>query len=104
MKAEDLTDAQAALLRTYKPTDRVIGSGVFGSVYIFKSKENLKMLYAVKIMFLEDMDPGILQQVNEETRILAELDHPNIVKFIESFHDDKNLYIVMEFLDSAMEL
>ena len=32
------------------------------------------------------------------------LDHPNIVKYIESFEDEENLYIVMEYLENAQEL
>ena len=53
----------------------------------------------MKIMFKGDIDPGILALINEETEILARLDSPHIVKFIESFEDQHNLYIVMEYLD-----
>ena len=55
-------------------------------------------------MFKEDMEEDLLQMVNEEVKILAMLDHPNIVKYIESFEDDTNLFIVMEFLEEATEL
>ena len=62
------------------------------------------MQYAVKIMFKEDLDPEIITLVNEEVNILAYLDHPNIVKYKESFEDDEILYIVMEYLPNATEL
>ena len=50
------------------------------------------------------MNAEILQLVNEEVQILAMLDHPNIVKYIESYQDSQNLYIVMEYLEEAEEL
>ena len=59
------------------------------------------MRYAVKIMFKADLDPEALQLVTEEVQILALLDHPNIVKYVESFEDEENLYIVMEYLEEA---
>jgi len=62
------------------------------------------MRYAVKIMFKEDLNPDILQLVNEEVEILAMLDHPNVVKYMESYTDDHNIYIVMEYLEDAEEL
>ena len=62
------------------------------------------MKYAVKIMFKEDIDSEIMTMVSEEVTILAMLDHPNIVKYIESYEDDANLFIVMEYLEEATEL
>ena len=55
-------------------------------------------------MFKEDMDQEIMQKVNEEVNILAMLDHPNVVKYKESYEDDANLFIVMEYLEEATEL
>lgn len=59
--------------------------GTFGDVFLFHSRENPTKKYAVKIMFKKDINPEILQLVNEEVQILAMLDHPNIVKYIESY-------------------
>ena len=39
-----------------------------------------------------------MSMVSEEVTILAMLDHPNIVKYIESYEDEHNLFIVMEYL------
>lgn len=62
------------------------------------------MRYAVKIMFKEDLNPDILALVNEEVHILAMLDHPNIVKYKESYEDDLTMFIVMEYLEESTEL
>lgn len=55
-------------------------------------------------MFKEDLNPDILALVNEEVHILAMLDHPNIVKYKESYEDDQNMFIVMEYLEESTEL
>ena len=90
--------AAGDLLKNYKALGKELGEGAFADVYLFESRANPEMQYAVKIMFKEDLDPEIMQLVNEEVEILAYLDHPNIVKYIESYEDDQNLYIVMEYL------
>ena len=36
--------------------------------------------------------------------ILALLDHPNIIKYYESYEDNRYLYIVMELIEEATEL
>ena len=45
-----------------------------------------------------------MQNVGAEVENLAMLDHPYIVKYIESFEDETNLYIVMEYLEHSTEL
>ena len=55
-------------------------------------------------MFKQDLDPEIVQNVGAEVENLAMLDHPYIVKYIESFEDETNLYIVMEYLEHSSEL
>lgn len=50
------------------------------------------------------MDSEIVTIMSEEVTILAMLDHPNIVKYIESYEDEENLFIVMEYLEEATEL
>ena len=32
------------------------------------------------------------------------LDHPNIVKYVESYEDERYMYIVMEYIKNATEL
>lgn len=34
----------------------------------------------------------------EEVAILNKLDHPNIVKYYETYDDQKYIYLVMEFI------
>ena len=49
-------------------------------------------------MIKETLDPNVLALAREETAILAMLDHPNIVKYVESYEDYRYMYIVMEYI------
>lgn len=40
-----------------------------------------------------------LEDVQNEVSILAEMDHPNIVRYFESFREGSNFYIVMELVE-----
>ena len=100
----DLSEASAALLRTYRPLEVNLGEGAFGEVFLFQSRADASLRYAVKVLFREDMDPDIFAAVNQEVEILAKLDHPYIVRYTESFEDEHNLYIVMEQVRDAADL
>ena len=39
-----------------------------------------------------------LDAIKEEVAILTKLDHPNIVRYYETYEDDKNIYLVMEYI------
>lgn len=39
-----------------------------------------------------------LDAIREEVSILTKLDHPNIVKYYETYEDEKNIYLVMEYI------
>ena len=75
-----------------------LGEGAFGAVYLFKSRADPSLEYAVKIMIKETLDPNVLALAREETAILAMLDHPNIVKYYETYNDQKYIYLVMEYV------
>ena len=98
------SDASTALRKTYKPTNVSLGEGAFGAVYLFKSRADPTRDYAVKIMIKDQLDPLVLTMAREEVAILAMLDHPNIVKYVESYEDKRYMYIVMEYLAEATEL
>lgn len=39
-----------------------------------------------------------LEAIEEEIGILTKLDHPNVVKYYETYVDDKYIYLVMEYI------
>ena len=44
------------------------------------------------------MSDALREQVREELKVLCDLDHSYVVQYIESFEDEKYLYIVMEYI------
>ena len=45
--------------------------------------------------------PPFNREAEKEALLLSKLHHPNIVTYLESFLEDRNLFIVMEFADGG---
>ncbi|KAL4435846.1 hypothetical protein ABPG74_015814 [Tetrahymena malaccensis] len=74
-----------------------LGKGTYGCVYLAKQKREPQREVAVKVIGLNNIDKLPLQYIKREVQISKILDHPNIIKFIETYIDKKNIYIVMEY-------
>jgi len=76
----------------------VIGRGAFGEVRVCRKKDN-KQVYAMKIMKKTEMlKKNQVQHIRAERDVLALADNPWVVKLHFSFQDEKNLFLVMEYL------
>lgn len=76
----------------------IIGRGAFGEVRVCRKKDD-KKIYAMKIMKKSEMlKKNQVQHIRAERDVLALADNPWVVKLHYSFQDDKNLYLVMEYL------
>ena len=42
-----------------------------------------------------------IEAIFQEVSILTRLDHPNIVKYYETYVDEKYIYLVMEYIDGG---
>ena len=71
-----------------------LGEG--GSGDIFRTWD-LKMEQMVALKRIKD-NPGILTSIREEAGILASLNHPNIVSFLDYDTDEKGQFVVMELV------
>jgi serine/threonine protein kinase len=71
-----------------------IGSGGFGSVYLAEDTWIDKKV-AIKVPHKQDVDFGELLR---EPRLLASLNHPNIVTILTAEKQDKIFFIVMEYV------
>jgi len=56
---------------------------------------------AVKILNKKLMDPSDLERSKREGSILQQLNHPNIVKFLGSEENNKNLYFFLELVEGT---
>lgn len=82
--------------QTYKFKE-VLGGGHFGTVRTAYKKLDLeKHLYAVKSISKKKLSESDLQILTQEVEIISTLDHPNIIKLYETYHDEYYFHIVME--------
>ena len=44
------------------------------------------------------MNERAVNMIREEISVLSMMDHPNIIKYVESFEDKRYMYIVMEYV------
>ena len=78
-----------------------IGQGGMGNVFLAKRNlDNIRQLVAIKTLKEHIKSNKVALDFLFEQRILSQLSHPNIVKFIDCGITDKHLpYIVMEYID-----
>lgn len=80
----------------YKFKD-VIGGGHFGTVRLaYKKNIEPKKLYAIKSISKKNITEKDLEEMIKEVDIISSLDHPNIIKFHETYNDEYYFHIVME--------
>jgi len=82
--------------------EKVLGKGSFGSVYLVTRKKD-KKIYALKTVILEKLNKKEQENSVNEVRILASINHPNVIGYKEAFWNDKesSLNIVMEYADDG---
>ena len=80
---------------------QVLGVGRFSFVAKVKSKKNFK-IYAIKKYDLSLIDDDDYKKYYENENIFMQnLDHPNVCKLYNTFRDDNNLYMIMEYMNNG---
>lgn len=77
-----------------------IGKGSFGEAVLVRSKLDGKR-YVVKAIDSSSMTAKEKRDVQTEIRILAAVNHPNIIRYHEHFEDGSLIFIIMEFADGG---
>ena len=77
---------------------RLIGVGSYGKVYV-ASKNTSKKLYAIKILNKKKINTNNLKKsINTERTLLANLNHPFIMKLNYAFQTKQSLYFITNFM------
>ncbi|OMJ82702.1 hypothetical protein SteCoe_16524 [Stentor coeruleus] len=76
----------------------IIGKGAFGEVRVVRNKETGEVLAMKKMSKREMICKNQVMHVRSERNVLSLADNMWIVELKYSFQDEKNLYLVMEFL------
>ena len=81
---------------------KFLGKGAFGSVCLVTRKVD-KKIYAMKSINIGKLDQNQREASLNEIRILASLNHPNIIGYKEAFYDEnsRTLNIIMEYADDG---
>ncbi|NWS75674.1 NEK1 kinase, partial [Crotophaga sulcirostris] len=79
---------------------RKIGEGSFGKAILVKAKENGQQ-YVIKEINISKMSNKEREESRREVAVLANMKHPNIVLYKESFEENGCLYIVMDYCEGG---
>ena len=77
-----------------------LGTGMTGAVREWRHRIT-KQPVAIKSVKKRGMRPAAIEDMKREIRLLSQLDHPNIVKILEAFEDDKCITLVMEICNGG---
>lgn len=59
-------------------------------------KANSDFKIAVKVIKKTKLDPEDIKNLRNEVKIMQQVDHPNIVRYYETYDDKKYIYLCME--------
>ncbi|OCF30442.1 AUR protein kinase [Kwoniella heveanensis CBS 569] len=75
-----------------------LGKGKFGRVYMARTKAPPHFIVALKCLHKAEIVQGkVEKQVRREIEIQQNLRHPNVLRLYGYFHDQKRIFLVLEF-------
>lgn len=77
-----------------------LGKGSFGAAILIRRKADNQLL-VVKEVNLTKMSAKEREEARNECKVLQQLNHPNIVRYIEHYELRGVLYIIMEYADGG---
>ncbi|GLB36692.1 putative protein kinase superfamily protein [Lyophyllum shimeji] len=75
---------------------RALGRGKYGRVYMVRTKCAPHYIVALKTLIKSEL-AGVEKQVRREIEIQQNLRHPNILRLYGYFHDEKRVFLMLEF-------
>lgn len=100
-RARDLKRQQSRISFQQLQVLRTLGSGTFGRVKLVKHTVSgrpfaMKVIRKARVVAYKQQ-----KNVLNEKRIMARCDHPFILKLFETYKDDKQLYLLLEFVQGG---
>ncbi|CDU16485.1 CAMK/CDPK protein kinase [Plasmodium yoelii 17X] len=77
----------------YNLSEEPLGKGTYGCVYKATDKL-LKIQRAVKVVSKKKLKN--IPRFRQEIDIMKNLDHPNVIKLLETFEDEEQIYLIMD--------
>ena len=79
---------------------QTLGKGSYGIVYKVQ-KENTNEIYVIKQIALRGLSQKEIDEVRQEAKILSSINSDFVVKYYDSFEENDNINIVMEYCDEG---
>ncbi|KAK7064822.1 kinase-like protein [Favolaschia claudopus] len=77
---------------------RPLGKGKFGRVYMVRTKTAPNYILALKTLYKSELvKNNVEKQTRREIEIQQNLRHPNIIRLYGFFHDEKRIFLMIEF-------
>lgn len=77
---------------------RPLGKGKFGRVYMVRTKSEPKYILALKTLYKSEIvQSRVEKQIRREIEIQQNLRHPNVLRLYGYFHDEKRIFLMLEF-------
>ncbi|KAF8158503.1 kinase-like protein [Crassisporium funariophilum] len=77
---------------------RPLGKGKFGRVYMVRTKAEPKYILALKTLYKSEIvQSKVEKQIRREIEIQQNLRHPNVLRLYGYFHDEKRIFLMLEF-------
>ncbi|KAF7317668.1 Kinase-like protein [Mycena kentingensis (nom. inval.)] len=77
---------------------RPLGKGKFGRVYMVRTKSAPNYILALKTLYKSELiKDRVEKQTRREIEIQQNLRHPNILRLYGYFHDEKRIFLMLEF-------
>ena len=83
--------------KLYNISDRILGEGAFGKVYLAESNLNPNIKFAIKIIRKSLITKEQIVSFREVWSCIMSLDHPGILKYYALYESDDYFYLVMEY-------
>lgn len=79
--------------------EREIGAGGLGTVFLGLDQQNQQAV-AIKELRGDQLirDPSVVDRFEREAAALARLNHPNIVKILDTIREERRYFLVMEYV------
>ena len=77
---------------------RPLGKGKFGRVYMVRTKTEPHYILALKCLYKSEIvQSRVEKQIRREIEIQQNLRHPHVLRLYGYFHDEKRIFLMLEF-------
>jgi len=80
---------------------KVVGKGAFGAAVLVQSRARPSDQYIIKEVDVSRLGQRERDEAKKEIKLLASFNHPNIVRYRDSFLEMGKLHIVMDFAEGG---